>query len=60
MTVCLFEDDLVAHLAPLARTRAAFDLRVGAWTLAERAAAFLSPDRLAVHTREAVAAVTAE
>ncbi|MEM6327877.1 MAG: putative sugar nucleotidyl transferase [Bacteroidota bacterium] len=60
MTVCLFDDAPVAHLAPLTRTRAAFDLRVGAWTLAERAVAMLSPDRLAVHTRASVLGVTRE
>ncbi|MEL6615010.1 MAG: putative sugar nucleotidyl transferase, partial [Bacteroidota bacterium] len=65
MTLCLFEDATVARLAPLALTRAAFDLRIGARTLAESAlAAFapdgLAPEALAVHTREHVLGVTLE
>ena len=59
MTLCLFEDDGVHHLAPLALTRAAFDLRVGARTLLESAVAAFPHDRLALHTRAALAGVTA-
>ena len=58
MQICLFEDAHVAHLAPLALTRAAFDLRVGARTLAESAVAAFQIDELAVWTRPSVAAVT--
>ncbi len=60
MTLCPFEDAHVGHLAPLALTRAAYDLRVGAWTLAERAAHTFAPDRLALHTRAALAGVAAQ
>ena len=59
MTLSLFEDDRVAHLAPLALTRAAYDLRVGARTLAENAVAVFPAGRLVFHTRRAVAGVTA-
>ena len=60
MTLCLFEDAAVAHLAPLALTRAAFDLRVGARTLWEGAEAAFEPERVAVHTRDSVRGVTLE
>ena len=60
MTLCLFEDAAVAHLAPLALTRGAFDLRVGARTLGEGVVALLQPERLAFHTRRAVAGVVAD
>lgn len=60
MTLCLFEDALTGHLAPLSLTRAVFDLRVGARTLLENAVDHFAPDRLALHTREIVAGVTAE
>ena len=60
MTLCLFEDAAVAHLAPLALTRGAFDLRVGARTLGEGAVALLAPERLALHTRRAVAGMVAD
>jgi UDP-N-acetylglucosamine diphosphorylase/glucosamine-1-phosphate N-acetyltransferase len=60
MPLCLFEDAHVGHLAPLALTRAAFDLRVGARTLLENAADVFAPDRLMLHTRPALAGVTAE
>lgn len=59
MTLCLFEDATVAHLAPLALTRAASDLRTGARTLGERLAAAFPHDRLAIHARAAVRDVTA-
>ncbi|MFN3595835.1 MAG: putative sugar nucleotidyl transferase [Rubricoccaceae bacterium] len=60
--LCLFEDAHVAALAPLALTRPAFALRVGARTLAETAAGTLPlPDApLALHTRRVLAATTAE
>ena len=60
MTLCPFEDARVGHLAPLALTRAAFDLRVGARTLLETLVDVFPHDRLAVHTRGGVAGVTAE
>ncbi len=60
MTLCPFEDARVGHLFPLALTRAAFDLRVGARTLLENAVSVFAPDRLVLHTRAALAGVTAE
>ena len=59
MTLCLFEDAAVAHLAPLALTRPACDLRVGARTLAEGTAALLGGD-LALRVRPAIAGVAAQ
>ncbi len=59
MTLCLFEDDRVGSLAPLTLTRAAFDLRVGARTLFERAVATFPAERLTPHTRAALAGMTA-
>ncbi|WP_420456717.1 putative sugar nucleotidyl transferase [Rubrivirga sp.] len=60
MTLCLFEDDRVGSLAPLTLTRAAYDLRVGARTLLEAAVATFPPGRLILHTRAALAGMTAE
>ena len=60
MTLCLFEDAQVGHLAPLALTRAVYDLRVGAWTLAERAAGVFGADRLALHTRRELVGVAVQ
>lgn len=60
MTLCPFDDAAVAHLAPLALTRAAADLRVGARTLLEAAQAAFPADRLALHVRPAVAGVAAD
>ena len=60
MTLCPFEDARVGHLAPLALTRAAYDLRVGARTLLETLADVFAHDRLALHARRSVAGVTAE
>ena len=60
MTLCLFEDAAVAHLAPLALTRGAVDLRVGARTLGEAAVALLGPGRLTLHVRRAVAEMVAD
>ncbi len=57
MTLCPFEDAGVHHLAPLALTRAVYDLRVGARTLLESAQAAFPADRLALHTRRALAGV---
>ena len=59
MQICLFEDAHVAHLAPLTLTRAVFDLRVGARTLAESAGAAFDIDERSIWTRPSVAAVTA-
>ena len=60
MTLCPFEDARVGHLFPLALTRAAYDLRVGARTLLETITAAFPSDRLVLHTRAALAGVTAE
>ncbi|HEX9951513.1 MAG TPA: putative sugar nucleotidyl transferase [Rubricoccaceae bacterium] len=63
MTLCLFEDATVAHLAPLVLTRAAADLRVGARTLGEAAVALLAlgPETpVALLVRPEVAGVAAE
>ena len=60
MTLCPFEDAQVGHLAPLALTRAVYDLRVGARTLAERAADVFGADRLALHARPALAGLAAQ
>ena len=60
MTLCLFEDAAVAHLAPLVLTRAAADLRVGARTLGEGIAALLNADgahEVALRVRPEVADV---
>ena len=59
MTLCVFEDDGVHHLAPLALTRHVGDLRVGARTLLESARAAFPADRLALHSRAALADVAA-
>ena len=60
MTLCLFEDALVAHLAPLTLTRAVYDLRIGARTQLECAVSAFAPDALALHARETVLGVTME
>ena len=60
MALCLFEDAHVGHLAPLALTRAVYDLRVGGRTLLENAVGVFPPSRLVLHTRAALAGVTAE
>ena len=58
MTLCLFEDAAVAHLAPLALTRAACDLRVGARTLGEAAVALVGAGApVALRVRPEVAGV---
>ncbi len=59
MHLCLFEDKSVPHLFPLALTRTAGDLRVGARTLIEsQVAAFASTEQLILWTRPEVADVT--
>ncbi|WP_412070079.1 putative sugar nucleotidyl transferase [Rubrivirga sp. IMCC43871] len=60
MALCLFEDDRVASLAPLALTRGVYDLRVGARTLAEAAVDVFPPSPLVLHARAAVAGMVAE
>lgn len=60
MTLCVFEDAAVAHLAPLASTRAAFDLRLAARTLLGTICDALPHDALALVTRPALATVAAE
>ena len=59
MPLCLFEDDRVGHLAPLALTRGVYDLRVGARTLAETAAATFG-GQVTFHARPALAGVVAQ
>ena len=59
MHLCLFEDDRTAALFPLARTRAAYDLRLGMRTLLQTTrAAFGQPPTL-LHARPLVRPVTA-
>lgn len=59
MHLCLFEDKSVPHLFPLALTRTAGDLRVGARTLIEtQIAAFPDRNGLILWTRPEVADVT--
>ena len=59
MHLCLFEDDSVQHLFPLALTRTAGDLRVGGRTLIEtQKAAFEQHGELILWTRPEVADVT--
>lgn len=60
MHLCLFEDATVRQLAPLTLTRAAGNLRVGILTLAERQQHAFEAEGLTLHTRAAVAAVTAQ
>jgi len=57
--LCLFEDEHVPHLFPLALTRTAGDLRVGARTLIEsQRTAFVENGGLILQTRADVADVT--
>ncbi|MDX1531112.1 MAG: putative sugar nucleotidyl transferase [Rhodothermales bacterium] len=58
MYLCLFEDAHVRHLYPLALTRAAGDLRVGAHTLFGRLCRHFEADGVVLHTRGLVAGVT--
>ncbi|GAB5536818.1 MAG: GlmU family protein [Rubricoccaceae bacterium] len=58
MSLCLFEDARVAHLAPLTLTRAAFDLRVGGRTLLEATVSVFPPSTLTILTRDSVADVS--
>ncbi len=58
MLICIFEDDQVPHLNPLALTRAAYDLRIGARTLAERISDTFQPGQVILHARKSVASVT--
>ena len=60
MTLCVFEDDFVPHLAPLASTRPAFDLRLAARTLLETIRDAIPHDALALVVRSSLAGVTAE
>ncbi|MEM1056207.1 MAG: putative sugar nucleotidyl transferase [Bacteroidota bacterium] len=54
MTLCLFEDDTVARLAPLVLTRAVYDLPPGVLTNRDRAERLFEPDQIAVHVRESI------
>ncbi len=57
--LCLFEDKSVPHLYPLALTRTAGDLRIGARTLIEcQVAAFAPAKKLLLWTRSEVGNVT--
>ncbi len=58
LTIGLFEDEVVDHLAPLASTRATFDLRPGALTLKERAEAVFG-SRARLWCREELAGMVA-
>ena len=60
MHLCLFEDDQVAHLHPLTLTRAVYDLRVGIRTLGERLTDAFPETQTILHSRRAVAGVTAQ
>lgn len=60
MYLCLFEDDTVRHLSPLVLTRAVYDLRLGIRTLLETTHEALGGPALLLHTRAAVAGVTAQ
>lgn len=60
MLLCIFEDDHVEHLTPLVDTRATYDLRVGARTLAQRIADAFPDTQQIFHARGAVAEVTAQ
>lgn len=60
MHLCLFEDAQVQRLEPLVSTRPAFDLRVGARTLLETAAARFPHDQIGLFVRSAVAEIAAE
>lgn len=60
MTLCVFEDDFVPHLAPLASTRPAFDLMLAARTLLETIRDAIPHDALALVVRSSLADVTAE
>ena len=60
MHLCLFEDDQVAHLKPLAATRAVYDLRLGIRTLLETTReAFGTPPTL-LHARPLIDRMTAQ
>lgn len=59
--LCLFEDAVVARLAPLTHTRHVADLRLGMYTLAELQTAALGAGAVVVfHARPHVAGVTAQ
>jgi UDP-N-acetylglucosamine diphosphorylase / glucose-1-phosphate thymidylyltransferase / UDP-N-acetylgalactosamine diphosphorylase / glucosamine-1-phosphate N-acetyltransferase / galactosamine-1-phosphate N-acetyltransferase len=58
MHLCLFEDATVHHLAPLALTRHAADLRLAMHTLAEMQVAAFRPAGVTFHARPHVAGVT--
>lgn len=58
MHLCLFEDAAVRHLAPLALTRHAADLRLAMHTLAEMHAAAFRPAGVTFHARPHVTGVT--
>ena len=60
MTLCLFEDAPVRSLFPLTRTRAAFDLRLGMRTILETTREAFGRPRTILHTRKALASVTAQ
>jgi len=59
MYVCLFEDDIVRHLAPLTDTRAVYDLRTGPQTLGRQAARAIGASDILLHARPSVAEVSA-
>ncbi len=58
-SICVFEDEGVAHLAPLIHTRPVYDLRLGLPTLLERTLRLLQAPEVCLHARASVAPVAA-
>ncbi|SHK56467.1 putative sugar nucleotidyl transferase [Rhodothermus profundi] len=58
-TLCVFEDQEAAHLAPLVHTRPVYDLRLGLPTLLERVLGALQPPAVCLHARAMVAPMAA-
>ena len=57
MRLCVFEDNTVTRLEPLALTRPAFNLRCGALSLLERQVRYFSPGECGVWVREELRAL---
>lgn len=51
MHCCIYEDGQAGNFLPLTYFRPLYDLRCGAFTLRQRAVAFLRPRRLSLHVR---------
>ncbi len=58
--VCIFEDERWSRLLPLVATRPVCDLRLGTWTLRERALSVLSPASVALQCRAELAPAVQE